>query len=147
MGFKSHAEGKGFEAVFKTRAQLEGLRCLKVPEAGRWMGRGLFKPIPGWCDYVLLDSAGRAAWVDTKSIEDTRYRYSLINQDQLKFLTGVGDVCPAGYVIFFRPAHAIVFISWQKLMTIGPEEGLCPQDGVHLGSELDFSPRRIFACK
>ncbi len=145
--FRARAEGSGFEGAFKTRAQLEGLRCLKLPECGKWIGNGMFKPIPGLCDFMLLDSAGRAAFVDTKSVDSVTFPYSAINQDQVSFFESVGDLCTAGYVIFFRPSHRIIMVPWTKLKTIGPKESIILQDGYSLGDELNFSPRRIYTCK
>lgn len=144
-GIKAQAEGKGFENIFKTAASLDGLKVFKIPEAGRWLGPGTFRPVAGWCDFMLLDQTGRAGFVDTKTIEGERFPYSQLNQDQLKFLESVGDVCPSGYVICFRSMnYAALFFSIRILRSLQPGSSLNPSDGIPLGYSHNIKPSKIF---
>lgn len=120
---------------------------MPVPEAGRWIGPGSFRPIPGLCDYILINHDGRSAFVDTKSINDIRFPYSLIDRNQLKHMQSVGDLCPAGYVVYFRPAARVVFLTWKQLEMTGPRESIQFEHGLDLGPIGFFDAKKIFACK
>jgi penicillin-binding protein-related factor A (putative recombinase) len=144
-GNRPRAEGKGFEGIFETVCQLQGLKVIKVPEAGRWIGRGAFKPIPGMCDFIIIDN-GRVAFVDTKSIDQEVFPASLISPNQLEHLTSVGDVCPAGYVVCFRPIQRVVYFPWNVLLATPARTSLSPADGIDLGQLSFFSVKKIFAC-
>lgn len=146
-GFRPQAEGKAFEATFESIAQLSGLRVISVPEAGRWIGPGAFKPIPGMCDFILINQEGKAAFVDTKSVDDIVFKYSLVDANQLKQLKSVGDLCPAGYVVCFRPIGRVIFFPWHMLERIQPRESIIHELGFDLGPLGFFRPDKIFACK
>ncbi len=142
MGLKSKTNGKGFEEAFKVMAQLKGYRVLKIPEFGQWLGPGAFKPIEGWVDFMLIDSEGRTAFVDTKTIDDVKFKYSLISPHQLKFLESVGDLCPAGYVVHYKPLNKVVYHRWIELKMVGPKESV--QGGIELGLIPDIDISKIF---
>ena len=144
MGHKQYAEGKGFESAFRVMANLCGLKVLKVPEMGRWMGPQAFKPIPGWSDFMLVSQTGHTAFVDCKTTIETSFSYSKINQDQVAFFQQVGDLCPAGYIINFVPFSMIVFIDWRKLQEVRPGESLSPADGLDLGRVPNIKVNDIF---
>jgi hypothetical protein len=128
-------------------AQAQGLRVRKIPEAGRWIGRGAFRPVAGWCDYMLIDQDGRVAFVDCKSLDSEVITASLINDDQVKFFESVGDLCPAGYVVFFRPANIVVFYDWTLLRACAPGTSLNRSLGHHLGTLSMFTVPKIYTCK
>lgn len=137
--------GKGFEHTFSLMARTCGLKVIRVPEAGRWIGRGSFKPISGLCDFILIKN-GLAAFIDTKTTAGDSFSASSVNPDQLEHLVGVGDMCPAGYVVFFRKTDQVVFYSWSDLMILTPDSSLKPQHGKLLGSIMKFDPTEIFSC-
>lgn len=144
-GHKPQAEGKAFESTFETVCQVKGLKAIKVPEAGRWIGRGAFKPIPGLCDFIIIKD-GLAAFVDTKTTADGVFKASAINKDQLEHLIGVGDQCPAGYVVYFRQFDKVIFFSWKVLMLTAANTSLKPDRGILLGGLMNFDPKQIFSC-
>ncbi len=144
-GSKPQAEGKAFENTFKVVCQSKGMKAIKVPEAGRWIGRGAFKPVPGLCDFIIIKS-GAVAFVDTKTTGDGVFKASAINKDQLEHLIGVGDMCPAGYVVHFRVFDKVVFFSWKVLMLTPPDSSLKPERGIFLGNLTNFNPVEIFSC-
>jgi hypothetical protein len=133
MGHKAQANGKSFESAFHVMANLCGFKVKPIPTMGRWMGSNLFKPIPGWSDFMLIAQDGRSAFVDCKSTIETAFSYSKVNQDQIAFFQSVGDLCPAGYVVYFVPFNTVVFYEWQKLQALRPEESLGPDAGIVLG--------------
>ena len=144
-GRKSQSEGKGFEGIFKTIAQIEGIRIKKIPEFGRWIGPIAFKPIAGWVDFMLINHDGRVAFIDTKTIDAGAFQYSLIDRNQLDFLSSVGDLCPAGYVVCYRSTiQRVVYYKWNVLMSIQPGSSLKPYDGIDLGPLFQFSAKKIF---
>ena len=144
-GIVPQAEGKGFESTFKLMCQSNGLKVIRVPEAGRWIGRGSFRPIPGLCDFIIIKN-GLAAFIDTKSTANDVFAASLIKKQQLDHLMGVGDMCPAGYVVFFRGIDKVVFFSWKLLMLLSPDSSLKPEHGRTLGTIFNFDPNEIFSC-
>ncbi len=126
-------------------AQLQGLRVIKIPEMGRWIGAGAFKPIAGWSDFMLIHPDGRTAFIDTKTTASDRFAYSAINFDQIKFFSKVGDLLPAGYVVYFRETNAVVLLPWTQLNGLRPGESLSCVDGRSLGHLTNFSVAKIFS--
>jgi len=126
---------------------LQGFKILDVPEAGRWIARGVFKPIPGMCDWIVIDQDGRSAFIDTKSLGNVNYPYSMIDPNQLKQLRAVGDRCPAGYVVYFRPVNKVYFLDWRILSGCRQGESIKMEDGVELGPITNFRVKKIFSCQ
>jgi hypothetical protein len=94
---------------------------------------------------MLINNDGRVAFVDTKTIDARSFQYSLIDRSQLDFLSSVGDLCPAGYVVCFRDTiNRVTFFRWEVLLSIGPRNSLKPEDGIDLGPLAHFSLKKIF---
>lgn len=145
MGLKAQNEGKAFEQAFATLSKLCGYTTLKIPEMGRWIGPGTFRPIAGWADFVLIDINGRTAWIDAKSTANEVFAFSLINQEQVRFFEEIGDKCHAGYVVYYRALNTVVFHNWMQLKKLGTQESLKPSQGVELGKIPDIKVQKIFA--
>lgn len=97
---------------------------------------------------MVIDSDGRTGFIDAKTIDNDRFQYSLIDRDQIDFLKSVGDICPAGYVVFFRGnVQRVVFFRWMILMSCQPGTSLKPEEGLDLGPLTKFSVRKIFLAK
>lgn len=84
--------------------------------------------------------------MDTKSLNDIRFPHSLINPHQLKHLKSVGDLCPAGYVICFRPINRVYFAHWFHLEQLQPRESLKPEQLIDLGPVNFFDVKKVFSC-
>lgn len=93
---------------------------------------------------MLINQDGRAGFVDTKSADSETFAFSSINFEQVEFMAGMGDVCPAGYVICFRPVAEVVFFSWEQLMRVQPNTSLHYSQGKRLGNLGMFHPKFIF---
>lgn len=126
-----------------TTAQLQGLRIKKVPEAGRWVGP-MFRPINGWTDFMLITQDGKVAFFDAKSSGGDRFPYAQIERNQLDFLRSIGDLVPAGYLVYFRPKNLVVFYNWETLASVVPKSSLEPGDGLIIGSLSSFRLENIF---
>ncbi len=94
---------------------------------------------------MLIKPDGRTAFIDTKTTGNNTFAYSAINPDQLKFFSKIGDLVPAGYVVYFRETNAVTFLPWEQLDRLGPGESFSNTDGVGLGHLTNFSIKSIFA--
>ncbi len=139
------AEGNGWESSFLTIAMLQGFKTKKIPEMGRWIGPGTFKPIKSWCDYMLINTEGKVAFIDTKTTANDSFAFSAINPDQVKFFREVGDLVPAGYVVYFRENNKVNFMPWELLERCRPTESLSKDDGIPMGHLTNFAVSKIFS--
>jgi hypothetical protein len=144
-GKNPRIEGKAWEDAFQTVTQLQGFKILKIPEMGRWLGPGTFRPIKGWSDFMIVRGDGVTAFMDTKTTQEERFSYSDVNQDQIKFFSKVGDLVPAGYVVYFRQNNKIIYLPWTLLQSLRPGEAVSTEDGILMGHLTSFSVAKIFS--
>lgn len=143
----SYQSGKEFENAFEDRCAAQGWHYQDIPEGGRRTGGG-FMPIKSPFDYIIAKKwYNLVAFVDVKSCSEGTFKASRIKDHQREALTSL-HICgqTAGYVVWFSSKDVVVFFSADKL-SIGANQGLRPEDGVHLGGVGTFSLDKIFPQK
>lgn len=151
-GHKAKGAGDAFETHFECTVRSKGCIIIKIPAGGRMVrvkpGKDGLKWIPKKApfDYVMAKN-NLSAFIDTKTTEGKAFKFSDIDQDQLRWLTYGGDAVAAGYVIWFREVDKVTFFNWAILKDLKPRESLKPDGGLLLGSIERYNPEAILSLQ
>lgn len=152
--------GLDFERDFKIKCDFQNVCAVNLPDKGaeviNQMGlrKVILKPII--CDYILLYK-GDVAFIDCKSVNDTRMPYSKFyyagsstyNQmtefQKIREKTKEDRHVPCGFAIFFEPLGQVSFFDVSLVEKLEPRMSLDPKkEGIHLGSTLSYDVRKIY---
>jgi len=116
-----------------------------MPDGCKVVGKNRLIRVKTPFDYILIYQ-GMSVYLDCKSFDSDRITNSQITEHQLESLLRIeesGGI--AGYLIYFRPAHAICFCRATDLAKIKPGSSLPGFSMVILGSIEDFTLGRLFS--
>jgi penicillin-binding protein-related factor A (putative recombinase) len=117
-GKKAQAFGAVFEKIFETHCRQRGITATRFPDGCKQLGMGKIYRVKTPWDYILTQS-GRSAFVDTKTINSTRFPYSLIQDHQIaEMYRHECEGAVAGYVIWLREHDKVIFLSSGELINL-----------------------------
>lgn len=143
-GKKAQSSGARWENMFFSSAFRAGLHPIRI-ENGCKTAQGRLIRVRQPFDWILSCEGLRAAFIDTKTCKSKRFSFSgkVDHQvDQLSLLEKHGHV--AGYLVLFSTSGAVVFFKASQLKNMLSRTSLTPEDGQHIGREMDFDLKRIF---
>lgn len=139
-GYLAKKNGAQFEWAFKSRCEFVGLKCTRIPDAGRRVSANLFLQTSAPFDFVISNSF-RTAVIDTKSVDSAKLPASRINTNQLFELLKHPT---SGYVVNLRKINKVVFFRSTTLAGYANTKGSLDYSvGVLLGELQDFDPNLI----
>jgi penicillin-binding protein-related factor A (putative recombinase) len=93
----------------------------------------------------ILTGFGKTICLDAKSTEGSTFPYSSIDEDQLHELNRISkNIFRAGYLVFFRTANKIIFLTCEKLSQLKPRESLDIEDGLDIGTRWNLNLSKLF---
>jgi hypothetical protein len=142
-GKKAQEAGKGFEDIFCTLSRYQGFHVERMPDGCKQVNAKKFVRVKTPFDYMLLKEFRFYAFIDCKTVDSDRFKYSAIVDHQLESLTLIGRHAIAGYIVWFRKGDTVSFFDWQVLSRLAPNHSLFPSDGIVLGPIQDFRLSRL----
>jgi len=147
-GRRSQVNGEAFENLFRSALLWRGVQVIRFPSGAKWT-RGKLLPVPTPFDWILVDSYGSVALIDTKTTAGDRFGFAQVVPHQLRDLFEAhtrGAI--AGYVIWFRESDRVAFFDAGQLHALKPRQSLGPDDAMagrvvpraHLSPEIVFPP-------
>lgn len=138
-GVNNRDQGALFEAMFKKRAQINGMFAEKNNLAARRLPGGRILVLKSDLDYKLINQAGRVGFFDCKSFIGNKFTYSQLDPDQLKKSETYNYYnVPSGFVVWFRLTNEIVYFNAFKITQRGQGASFTALDGITLGSIENF---------
>ena len=134
--------GNAFESIVTTHAIHIGAELTQMPSGCRWvMNRAI--PIKTPFDFILA-YRGEVVLFDAKTTKQGGFVYSKITPHQLDSLFALEcQGIRAGYLIWFRETDQISFVKASALKALKPRCSLKAEDGLIIGSRIDFDMRTI----
>lgn len=126
--------GNSFEQTLFNGAKIRGWTVVRIPDGCRRIGTSQLIQVPTPFDFIIAKQ-GRVIFLDTKTIKDSAFAYSMINPVQVHTLLGLeNEGHLAGYLIYFRDCERISFIRASTLSNLRTRHSLGPDDGIDIGS-------------
>lgn len=137
-GKKAFTQGKVFEDLVRHQAARDHILCIDMPLGMKRFGRKMCQ-VKTPFDMIFVRNQ-TACFIDCKSVDAERFSYSQIKTHQAMPLRQIeAEGFNAGYLIFFRAIDEVVFFKASTLVAITHGEGIGPDDGIKLGSQLGFT--------
>lgn len=146
-GHLARGAGKSFEVLFELHCRQKMIACVRIPDGCRRINTpsGLkLIPVQSPFDFVICKN-GKAACIDTKTVNSNRFSHSHIDQDQLSNLSDVSSQVAAGLLIWFRESDRICFFDTKELKSLVSRSSLSSDGGLYLGSIDEFDPGVIIS--
>lgn len=142
--------GATWETLFENSAWRLGCKVIRIPDGcrqitGRGYGGKRLIRVPSPFDFCLIKN-GQTVYLDTKSTQESRFKFSLVDRQQLYWLSQcAAGGCRAGYAVEFRELKRVVFFPVEKLAGLQPRESLSPDEGLQLSRDnADLSLENLF---
>ena len=150
QGRKTKADGEAFENWFKTMAQLQRWHCLKIPDGSKTVRtREGLKVVRAKAPFDFILAKNKVSlFVDAKICSENRFNHARLTVHQITELKKFEDEgFFAGYVVYFKKLHQIVFFSATQLTRLMAHSSLTPEQGISLGTTSGINVNLICAAR
>lgn len=143
-GRRAQKLGDRWQTLFHNSVMRQGFHCIRIHDGCKTAGRKLIR-MPQAFDFIVSGSGCQALFVDTKAGYTKRFGASWRTDHQIRELSHLeSHGHKSGYIVLFSTSSEVVFFSASKLKAMKPRESLGVEDGVILGTEMNFDLRKIF---
>lgn len=142
-GFLAKKRGEQFERFFESRARMQKIVCIRIPDGCKQLGPTKIMRVRTPFDYIL-GYEGRVCFCDLKSFDSDRITKSQLVDHQVECLKKLEPHALAGYFCFFRKTEKFVFFNVSKLEGLEAFGSLKEADGVLLGNLLQNDFTKVF---
>ena len=138
-GFKAKKQGQFFENAFMSHAS-HSCVVIKIPDGAKRIGPKTLIQVQTPFDVVLIHlQSKRVLFLDLKTTLNTSWPVSLNTPHQIAKLLEIEETGHiAGYVVYFRTPNELRFYSAKELTKERDRASLTREEGVFLGSLLNF---------
>lgn len=147
-GKLAKAQGQRFEILFKNITSAQGFKCIQIPMGAKMISAQRMIRVATPFDFVLFYDHYTFC-IDTKTTSANRFAYSSLKPHQVKELSECGKFFNvlAGYVVNFFELNKVVFYSANQLSELKTKSSLTPEDGIMLGTTMNFNLLSILQLK
>jgi penicillin-binding protein-related factor A (putative recombinase) len=140
QGRRSQGQGQLYEKIFQLNARAQGLTCIRIPD-GCKQRRNVIVRVKSPFDWVLKWN-DEIAFLDTKSTQSDRIRYSDLAEHQVIALKALSSkYAKAGFVVFYT-THGIA--SFFDVQDLSPGTSMAFTEGKKLGFIRSLNLSQIF---
>lgn len=138
--------GARWESILTSQARRSGYLVCDVPDGCQVVGKNRLIRVVSPFDMILHSpKMQKSIFLDAKTTEGKTFPYSKVNPRQMVELgNSAAAGHKAGYLICFRLLNKVVWYSTTdfirpSLNTKIAKRSVLPEDGIYLGTEMDFN--------
>lgn len=136
--------GKLWENILFSTAFRQGLLPIRIEDGSKTVGGKIIR-VQQKFDFIISAPNALNCFLDTKTSKSDRYSYSMVKTHQIESLAKLeANGNKAGYLVLFQGCNKVVFFKASVLKNLQNRESLGIEDGLVIGSELNFNLRMIF---
>lgn len=136
---QNREDGKGFESLFFSRAQINGFLVIQNHYTCRFTPGGRVQVIKGELDFKIISQTGRVGYFDCKTYAKDQFSFSALEPKQVdRAATYNYWKVPSGFVVWFRKANHVQFYSGEEIQEKGPRSSFTCSEGLSLGGYENF---------